>query len=1115
MEETFRLRFLGTVQVERDGQPVRGFRSRKALALLGYLARQDQPVPREHLADLFWEDQTESRGRANLSWVLNKIVTLLPGCMQADRHTVQFQRMAPYWLDIDAFEQLETRRDPDSLAAAVELYRGEFLEGLYLARCAEFEIWLVKERERWRQQVTGVLGELVTHHSQRGEYKQGLRFAQRLLALEPWQEETHRQMMRLLAYNDQRGAALVQYETCRRILAEELGVEPAAETTSLYEQIRTGQLEIPVLSPDRLSDLPAPRPSFLDKDNKETAEKPVFVARQRELTQLDGFLNAALAGQGQVVFVTGDAGQGKTALVQEFARRAQAAHPDLVVAGGNGNAYTGVGDPYLPFREILSLLTGNVEARWAAGAMTRDQALRLWHTLPLAVQALVEIGPDLIDLFVPGAALVKRAAAFTPWPGGAAWLSRLKELVERKTLRQAQDTAASPGNPTLQQSALFEQYTQTLGALASQKPLLLVLDDLQWADGGSISLLFHLGRWLEGSRLLIVGAYRPTEVALGHPASSLLVGNSSPPLTGGIEVGRERHPLEPVVNEFKRHFGDVEVDLEQAEDRQFVDAILDSEPNRLDDAFRRMLYEQTRGHPLFTVELLRGMQERRDLVQDETGRWIEGAALDWKTLPVRVEAVIAERIGHLPERLQDALTLASVEGETFTAEVVARAGVVDEREIVRWLSGELDRRHRLVRAQGTRRMDGQRLSVYRFRHILFQKYLYNNLDPVERAHLHETVGTVLETLYGEGAGEIAAVAPQLAWHFQEAGIAGKAVDYLCQAGDQARRLYAHQEAIDYYQRALAFLKEQGEYERAARTLMKMGLTYHNAFDFRQARQAYEESFALWQRAGELEPAVLPPTPHALRQACPEPLALDPTVAYDMFSVPLISQLFSGLAELSPELNIVPGVARSWEVGAGGRQYVFHLRDDVRWSDGTPVTAEDFAFAWRRLLDPATRAAKAQLLYDIKGARAFHQGQTSAPDCLGIQVLDPLTLVVELEQPAAYFLHLLACHTACPVPRHVAAKHGLAWTEVGKIVGNGPFRLETWKRGESMVLVRNPAYYGRFRGNVQRVELCFLGPLGLHPGGDVPRPATTRGRIRLGTGLVNFLPGLRRESPPLR
>ena len=494
-----------------------------------------------------------------------------------------------------------------------------------------------------------------------------------------------------------------------------------------------------------------------------------------------------------MVFVTGDAGQGKTALLQECARRAQAAQPDLLVAGGNGNAHTGIGDPYLPFREILGLLTGDVETRRAAGAIPAEQARRLWQALPLAAQALVETGPDLIDLFVPGLVLAERATASAP--AGADWLPPLKMLVERQ--------AARPGTSHPQQRALFEQYTQVLQALARQRPLLLLLDDLQWADSGSASLLFHLGRHLAGSRILIVGAYRPQEVALGRPASSRLVGEPALSLSKGIEGGRERHPLEPVVNEFKRYLGDVEIDLERVEGWQFVEAFLDSEPNRLGHPFREMLYRQTRGHPLFTIELLRGMQERGDLFQDGEGHWVEGPALDWDTLPPRVEAVIAERIGQLPQELQETLTMASVEGETFTAEVLARVRTAGERDVLRRLSGDLDRRYRLVSAQRVLQTGGQRLSQYRFRHILFQKYLHSNLDPVERAHLHQAVGTALEALYGKGTPEIAV---QLARHFQEAGLAAKAVDTLRQAGERAARLSAHPEAIAHFTRGLELLE---------------------------------------------------------------------------------------------------------------------------------------------------------------------------------------------------------------------------------------------------------------------------------------------------------------------
>jgi predicted ATPase len=331
----------------------------------------------------------------------------------------------------------------------------------------------------------------------------------------------------------------------------------------------------------------------------------------------------------------------------------------------------------------------------------------------------------------------------------------------------------------------------------------LVLDDVQWADLGSISLLFHLGRHLAGSRILIVGAYRSEEVALGRDGA--------------------RHPLEPLVNEFQRDYGHITVDLGQAESRDFLDAFLDSEPNRLGAAFREMLYRQTGGHPLFTIELLRGLQERGDLVRDPEGRWVEGPTLDWETLPARVEAVIAERIGRLDEPLQAALRVASVEGEISTAEVVARVQVTDERGLLERLSGDLDRRHRLVRAQSIQRMDGQLLSCYRFRHILFQRYLYSSLDEVERVHLHKQVGTALEALYGAQE-HVTTIAVPLALHFQKARIAKRAIHYLHQAGERAVQLSAYQEAIAHLTRELALLEALPDSPERAQQELALQLT---------------------------------------------------------------------------------------------------------------------------------------------------------------------------------------------------------------------------------------------------------------------------------------------------
>ena len=532
--------------------------------------------------------------------------------------------------------------------------------------------------------------------------------------------------------------------------------------------------------------------AFLAEEKPIKEEKPVFVARESELERLNTFLERSHSGRGQVVFITGEAGSGKTALIQEFSRRAQEAHPDLIVASGKCNAHTGIGDPYSPFMEMLGLLTGDVETRWAAGMITREHAQRLWSLMPQTVKALLENGPDLINIFVPGTPLLARAEAFSS--ASTESHIRLKKLVERK--------AMLPPDSSLQQSDLFEQYTKMLIALAREKPLFLMLDDLQWVDAGSASLLFHLCRRLAGNRILVAGSYRPDEFALGR--------------------GDGRHPLETVVRELKRDFGDIELEVGITEARKFVDAYIDTEPNRLDRNFRETIFKQTKGHPLFTVELLKEMQNRALLIKDEQGRWIQGPDLDWNALPARVDAVIEERISRLSENERETLTLASVEGEEFTAEVLAQLQEVEIRKLIRLLSGELDRRHHLVSAKGIRQLKNLHLSLYLFRHILFQRYLYNNLDEVERTHLHAEVGQILENLYGEQNEEVSV---QLARHFQEAGILDKAIEYLHKAGKRAVHLSANEEAIVHYKRALELLDEIHETPERAQKEIALQLDF--------------------------------------------------------------------------------------------------------------------------------------------------------------------------------------------------------------------------------------------------------------------------------------------------
>jgi oligopeptide transport system substrate-binding protein len=177
-------------------------------------------------------------------------------------------------------------------------------------------------------------------------------------------------------------------------------------------------------------------------------------------------------------------------------------------------------------------------------------------------------------------------------------------------------------------------------------------------------------------------------------------------------------------------------------------------------------------------------------------------------------------------------------------------------------------------------------------------------------------------------------------------------------------------------------------------------------------------------------------------------------------------------ELTPGMDVVPDVARSWEVLEGGHKYLFYLRDDVYWSDGQPLTARDFEYAWKRVLDPAIQSDNAELLFDIKNAYSYHQRDITDPNEIGVCALDDTTLQVELEGQTGYFLYLLSHSPLFPVPRHVVSDHGAAWTQLRYIVTNGPFLLDDWRPGEFMSLRRNPSYHGSFRGSLQRVELSY-------------------------------------------
>ncbi len=558
------------------------------------------------------------------------------------------------------------------------------------------------------------------------------------------------------------------------------------------------------LSPS-LTESPRDVPAFLDPNfemGTELTEGPVFVARENQLNWLNNFLDLALDGMGKVVFITGGAGRGKTALADAFSRQTFQAHPDIMVSKGNCHAYSGMGDPYGPFREVMGMLTGDIESHWATGTITTKAALSYWNSMPVAIEALLNCGPHLPGIFIEPNALLSRAVSFA---GGVS--SLVQEL--RLALSRQPDSSTD-----LDQTYLFEQYTNVLRTIAKRRPLLLVLDDMQWIDTSSASLLFHLGRRLEGAKILIICAFRPEEVALGR--SSFQFQSEKP----------ERHPLEKVVSEFKRWFGDVSLDLGRVEDtecRRFVDAYLDIEPNHLQSDFRNALFIHTAGHPLFTIELLRAMKERGDLIQKD-GAWIKGYSLDWKTLPAKIEGVIDERFSRLGNDLHETLAVASVEGTTFTSQVLARVQNSSDLQLLRQLKRELEDRHRLVEEQEEILVGDNWLSRYRFSQLIFQQHLYAKTSEGERRLLHRSIGKILEDLY---EGQEIDIAAQLAHHF--AGDHEKEKHYTILAGQQAAKKFANDDALKYFSRALV-LTAQDDYIGRYKLLISREAIYESLGD---------------------------------------------------------------------------------------------------------------------------------------------------------------------------------------------------------------------------------------------------------------------------------------------
>ncbi|HET8605859.1 MAG TPA: ABC transporter substrate-binding protein [Gaiellaceae bacterium] len=559
------------------------------------------------------------------------------------------------------------------------------------------------------------------------------------------------------------------------------------------------------------------------------------------------------------------------------------------------------------------------------------------------------------------------------------------------------------------QTRTFDAVAELLCRLSDETPLCVVLDDLHWADETTIDLLERLLAVTDTAAVALLLLYR-TE----REHRSWRLG----------ERARQRFP---------HRYKEIELRPLPPDASRLLAA--DAAGAELPESVAELLAERAGGNPFFLEEALRDLVERGALQRDN-GRYRLAVAEDELAVPALVQGALQARLDRLGAGAREVLSVAAVSGRTFGLPLLAE--VLPDVALGQALS-ELQRLELVVE---TRRRP---TPEYRFRHGLVQEVAYTSLVETRRRRLHLQVGEALERLLGERTAQAYAL---LGRHFAEADDPERAADYLLRAGDAARAVYADQEAVAHYERARRFLARLDDEERARETLFKIALARHVSFDFAGAEEAYDEAFC----CREDVPVRLEPT-ERLETAIDELEGdLVPGYVYSTESATIVGHLFRGLLALDRDLNVVPATADNFRVSADGLTYLFRLREGASWSDGEPVTAEDFAWTWARMREEGAHTA-------------FMLGGVEA------EALDDRTLEVRLDRPRSYFPWVLASVWTYPWPRHRCLELGADWKRAEHLVSNGPYMLAE-RDDDHLLLVANPHYAGP-RGNVGEIHVAFV------------------------------------------
>ena len=785
--EMTRIQLCGRLSVEIDGvQLSERLRGRQVPLLLAYLVlNRSRHVGRDELIDALWPEAPPVSQDAALRTLLSRLRSSLGSSALAGRDELILALPEPVWIDVeaaaaevahalDALERGDARRAWALAQVPLNIASRGLLPGAQAT-------WLEaprRELEDVRQQALEVIGRagLVMGGTQ---LQSAERAARTLIETEPYRESGYVLLMEALAARGNVAEALRVFDALRTLLRDELGTNPSAEAIAAHERLlrppeRAGELrggDGAGAADQGLSSIPLPA----DLRHRAQGE---LIGRAQEMADLEARWDWACGGggagssvvaavdggpeaqSGRIVLLAGDAGIGKTTLTAELARRVHRA--GAIVLAGRSPRETVV--PYQPFLEALR--------HWAMNAQLTD--LRA---------STREYGSELARL-IPE--LRRRAPDLPPPP---------------------QD------EPETERYRLFEAVVGLLTELSRSAPVLLVLDDLQWADRPTLLLLRHLARATNPARLLILGAYRAAE-RRGDTFTSALG-----------ELRRDRLASQLDIR-----------GLSESETAELVRVRAGESPAR---GFARALYEETEGNPFFVEEMIRHLIE----AGVQVGR--AGASeLQRFGLPEGVKQVIALRLGRLDAPAAELLRVAAVIGRDVDAALLERVVQLEEDEFLSALDEALGA-VLLVESD-------DKAGSYLFSHALIRETLYESMSGPRRARIHKRVGEAIEAMQGRRRERYL---PELAYHFTRGADpddAEKAITYALRAGEQATTMLAHEEAAEHYARALDV---QGRFEpeasaRRCELLLALGEARVRGGERALGSSAFREAAALAERLGD-------------------------------------------------------------------------------------------------------------------------------------------------------------------------------------------------------------------------------------------------------------------------